>query len=365
MSNIKYTFQVLQPRVHQTISIWEDILWEIPNILSTGQYDKYIFISDHYFSQYNKPIISYFEKLWNAIIINSKSHQKDWLSTEMLIKKFQENGLTRKSCIVWVWGGLIGDLVGFTASIYMRGVDFIFIPTTLMSQSDSVIWKLAVNFWWKKNLVWTFSSPKYTLCDINFLKSNSETMIFEGLIEIWKTGLIDMNKEILSNLDRYLESMDNKVLIELIYKSLTIKAKYVSQDFYDLNGQHKALSLGHTFSNYFEEVIPNLSHGSGVLYGILLASVISFKLGLINDVKYKDILNMSLKFLPKLKSWEIVESLSFERMKSFFLSDKISSHWKINFVLLTENGFTVYKDTPDNVIQEAITILKSIISSNL
>lgn len=363
MKHSKKTLHISHPRIYQSIYVGNNILSELPHIIQPEQYDKCLYIIDEYLEKKYGTSTIPSGSFYNKELISLESYRKDWSHTEKLISIFQKYKLTRKSCIIGVWGGWIGDIVWFASAIYMRGIDFIFIPTTLMSQADSVIWKLAVNFWGKKNLVWAFSSPKYTLCDVNFLASNSKTMIYEGLVEIWKTGLIDMNGVMLKHIIDYMETRRSDLLIQLIYQSLSIKAKYVTQDFYDDNGQHKSLSLGHTFSNYFEEVVPWLSHGTGVCYGILLAAIASFQLDLITRRLYETILDTFMKFFPVLCTQDITEHISIEKMKPFFLSDKISSHGSMNFVLLTNTGFIIYKNMSDIALQRVLGEFMSIISS--
>ena len=184
-----------------------------------------------------------------------------------LLQKMLENGFSRKDCVVAVGGGVVGDLSGFAASAYMRGIDFYNIPTTLLSQIDSSIGgKTAINFGNVKNIVGAFYQPKKVLIDSNLLKTLPKRQISNGLAEAIKMALtsdselfdIFENKDIESNID------------EIIVRSLNIKREVVEQDEKE-SGLRKILNFGHTIGHGIEssENMSELYHGECVALGLI------------------------------------------------------------------------------------------------
>ena len=184
-----------------------------------------------------------------------------------LISKMLEYGFTRKDAVVAVGGGVVGDLAGFVASIYMRGIDFYNIPTTVLSQVDSSIGgKTAVNFNGIKNIVGSFWQPKKVIIDLDLLKTLPHRQIANGLAEAVKMSMTS-DKELFElfekgNID---ENMD-----EIIYRSLLIKKSVVEQDEREA-GIRKILNFGHTIGHAIESVehLSGLYHGECVALGMI------------------------------------------------------------------------------------------------
>ncbi len=186
---------------------------------------------------------------------------------EKLLHTMLENGFSRKDCVVAVGGGVVGDLSGFAASAYMRGVDFYNIPTTLLSQIDSSIGgKTAINFGGIKNIVGAFYQPKKVLIDPELLNTLPQRQISNGLAEAIKMSLtsdselfeIFENKDIAANID------------EIIIRSLNIKKSVVEQDEKE-SGLRKILNFGHTVGHGIESSgnMDELYHGECVALGII------------------------------------------------------------------------------------------------
>lgn len=184
-----------------------------------------------------------------------------------LLQTMLDNGFSRKDCVVAVGGGVVGDLSGFAASAYMRGVDFYNIPTTLLSQIDSSIGgKTAINFGGIKNIVGAFYQPKRVLIDPDLLKTLPQRQISNGLAEAIKMALtsdrelfeIFENKDIEQNID------------EIIIRSLNIKKSVVEQDEKE-SGIRKILNFGHTVGHGIESGgnMEELYHGECVALGLI------------------------------------------------------------------------------------------------
>jgi 3-dehydroquinate synthase len=191
----------------------------------------------------------------------------------------------RTTPILALGGGVIGDLAGFVAATYLRGVALIQIPTTLLAQVDSSIGgKVAVNHGQLKNTIGSFFQPRLVLSDISTLKTLPEKEKINGLAEIIKYGIIRDNKLfdlVESNMPRLL-SFDRKLLEEVIFLCADIKVKIVEKDERDL-GLRNILNYGHTLGHALETVSDfGLRHGSGVAVGMVAAAEISRRMGFLS-----------------------------------------------------------------------------------
>ncbi len=186
---------------------------------------------------------------------------------EMLLRTMLENDFSRKDCVVAVGGGVVGDLCGFAASAYMRGIDFYNIPTTLLSQIDSSVGgKTAINFCGIKNIVGAFYQPKRVLIDPELLKTLPDRQISNGLAEAIKMALTSDKElfEILENKDI------NKNMDEIIIRCINIKRSVVEQDEKE-SGLRKILNFGHTIGHGIESGgnDAGLYHGECVALGLI------------------------------------------------------------------------------------------------
>ncbi len=185
----------------------------------------------------------------------------------ILLQKMLENGFSRKDCVVAVGGGVVGDLSGFAASAYMRGIDFYNIPTTLLSQIDSSIGgKTAINFGNVKNIVGAFYQPKKVLIDPDVLNTLPKRQISNGLAEAIKMALTS-DSELFDIFEK--EDIKEK-LDEIIIRSLVIKKNVVEKDEKE-SGLRKILNLGHTIGHGIEssENMSELYHGECVALGLI------------------------------------------------------------------------------------------------
>ncbi len=205
----------------------------------------------------------------NPIIctVESGEASKSMETFQKLLSTMLENDFSRKDCVVAVGGGVVGDLSGFVASAYMRGVDFYNIPTTLLSQIDSSIGgKTAINFEGIKNIVGAFYQPKKVLIDPELLKTLPDRQISNGLAEAIKMALTSDNE-----LFKIFENEDIEENIdEIIIRSLNIKKNVVQQDEKE-SGIRKILNFGHTIGHGIESSVnmTELYHGECVALGLI------------------------------------------------------------------------------------------------
>jgi len=182
-----------------------------------------------------------------------------------LLHKMQDFGLTREDCVAAVGGGMVGDLAGFAASIYMRGVDFYYVPTTLLAQADASIGgKTAVNFGGLKNAIGTIRRPRAVLIDPSVLDTLPRRQFAAGLAEVVKMALT-CDRELFEMLESSDPFADPDRLIE---RALRIKAEIVTADEED-RGLRRVLNFGHTIGHAIEAACPDLLHGECVALGML------------------------------------------------------------------------------------------------
>ena len=253
-----------------------------------------------------------------------------------------KNNFTRNDAIVCLGGGISGDVSGFAASIYKRGLKFINVPSTLLSQVDSSIGgKTGVNNKYGKNLVGSFYQPDLVISDTKLLYSLPRREVICGYAEILKHSLIH-NKKLFLFLDKNLKNileLKKKLIEKAILESCKIKKEIVEQDENE-NNLRKSLNLGHTFGHAFEATLNysnKLNHGEAVLYGIFSATKLSNKLKTINKTDYKLILNHISK-LNYNNLNKFFKKKDLNKIVKFMTSDKKNTSKKINFITLNKIG---------------------------
>jgi 3-dehydroquinate synthase len=249
----------------------------------------------------------------------------------------------RQTPVLALGGGVIGDLAGFVAATYMRGVPLMQLPTTLLAQVDSSIGgKVAVNHGQLKNNIGTFYQPRLVISDLSVLKTLPEEQVENGLAEIIKYGLIK-DKGLFEFIDSNLaalKSLDGKVTGEVVSRCAAIKAGIVEKDEKDL-GLRNVLNYGHTTGHALETVSKlKVSHGRGVAVGMLAAGMISQKMGILSaaELAKTRALLIAAGLPVKISGLDIAKIL--EAMKS----DKKVAGGKIKFVLLKSIGEVFLSD---------------------
>lgn len=191
---------------------------------------------------------------------------KNFSILQEILKKMLDFSMTRKDCVVALGGGVVGDMTGLAASLYMRGVDFYNIPTTLLSQVDSSVGgKTAIDFCGVKNIVGAFYQPKGVLISVDTLKTLSRRLLACGLAEMVKMAVC-MDKAFFEFLEK--AELSDETLEEMIYRAVQIKSKVVEQDEKE-TGLRKVLNFGHTLGHGVEAAAKNLLHGECVAIGMM------------------------------------------------------------------------------------------------
>lgn len=205
----------------------------------------------------------------HKIVFDNGEATKSFEHLEQIVNYLADEGFTKSDLLIALGGGVIGDLTGFAASIYQRGMDYIQIPTTLLSAVDSSMGgKTAINLHAGKNLVGTFWQPKAVYFDTATLETLSKKELQNGLSEIIKAGVI-LDKTILNILDKHQPSQLGMILEDLIIKAIEVKKKIIEIDERE-SGIRQVLNLGHTMGHAIEKCSNfNIAHGQAVAIGLL------------------------------------------------------------------------------------------------
>ena len=280
----------------------------------------------------------------NKIIINDGEKYKNIETINLITSKLLKYKIDRNDTLIAFGGGVIGDLVGFAASITLRGINFIQIPTTLLSQVDSSVGgKTGINTKEGKNLVGTFYQPKLVISDISLLKTLSKREILSGYAEIIKYGLI-MDKKFLNWLiknELKLQKFNKKYLIEAVFHSCKNKAIIVRKDEKEKNIR-AILNLGHTFGHTIEAINnyqKSLTHGEAVSIGIMMALDMSFEAEKNSNINFNKIKThfKKLKMKTSIPS-NIKNKTTLKKFKDTMSIDKKVKNNHINLILIKNLG---------------------------
>lgn len=283
----------------------------------------------------------------NAIkfILKDGEEQKNFKNYQKILNIALKNKLERKDAIIAIGGGVVGDIAGFVAATYLRGIDFIQIPTTLLACVDSSVGgKVAINTKFGKNLVGSFYQPKVVFCNLNFLKTLDERQFKTGLAEILKYAFIqkscpinieyDLFDFLNENADKIL-LREPEILAKIVKTSLEIKASVVAADEKE-QGLRKILNFGHTYGHAIEKITnyKKYTHGEAVAIGMDFAINLAYKKGLISE----DYKKQSLEFITKYSLVKNMPQLCKQKLICAMQSDKKVENGKIKFILPTQKS---------------------------
>ena len=350
MSSIK--LQVNTGNQKYPIFIGKDILTKINIILKKNfiNFNQCLIVVDKNVPKklISKVLNSLSHKKISIHYFNANEKNKNQKSIDKILFILLEKNFSRNDCVISIGGGITGDVSSFAASIFKRGLKFVNMPTTLLSQVDSSIGgKTGINNKYGKNLIGSFYQPSLVISDINFLRSLPKREIVCGYGEILKHALI-ADKKFFTFLDTNASKILNlkSPLIEkTIFKSCSIKKKVVETDEKEM-GIRKILNFGHTFAHAYEATLgysKKLNHGEAVILGIKTATKFSF-LSKILNLREFDLIENHLKKLnlPRnIKKFFSIKDLN--KILFFMRKDKKNITNKLNLVLLKRIGSPTYK----------------------
>ena len=291
---------------------------------------------------------------------------KTWDSLNLIFDALLSRGCDRKTVLFALGGGVVGDMTGFAAACYMRGVPFVQVPTTLLAQVDSSVGgKTAINHPLGKNMIGAFYQPERVVCDLDTLQTLPERELSAGLAEVIKYGPIHdlaFLDWIEANLPA-LRARDPKALAHAVQRSCEIKAEVVGQDEREA-GLRAILNFGHTFGHAIEAGLGygEWLHGEGVGCGMVMAARLSQRLGLLAEDKVERLVRLIAAAGlpvrgPQLKAGhgEGFDDLSnAQRYLQLMRVDKKAEAGEIKFVLVEDDGRAVVRGAPDALVAEVI-----------
>ena len=291
------------------------------------------------------------------LVLNLVESNKNMDTAKTIYSWLSQNLAERRDIIISMGGGVAGDLVGFVAATWLRGVPFIQIPTTLASMVDASIGgKVAINLPDGKNLVGAFYQPKLVIQDLELLSSLPKRELNSGWAEVIKHGLI-LDRELFYQLEHIGNSYENELtskgMISAIRYSVKIKSDVVSADEYETGDTRILLNYGHTIGHALEKITnyKKFLHGEAVAIGMMVAARISYRIGLIE----LGVIQRQQTILQQFQLPVYFEKIDVNSLIEATRSDKKTRGGSINWVLLTGIGTsTIQSDVPTSLVAEAI-----------
>lgn len=290
---------------------------------------------------------------WKTIVLRAGEKYKNQKTVDEIINRLIELNADRQTFLIGVGGGVITDITGYAASVYMRGIKFGFVPTSILAMVDASIGgKNGIDVGVYKNLVGTINQPQFLLFDYSFLETLPEKEWINGFAEIIKHSCIkdlDMfNFLHEKSLDYFYSSLKN--VGDLVQKNVEIKYNIVSNDERE-TGDRKLLNFGHTLGHAIENTA-NLPHGSAICIGMMAACNISEKINGFSKIETEKIKQLISQYrlpvsfeIDKEKTWDIL------------LHDKKKSGKDMNFIVLNEIGKASVKKIPLSELHEIFNSL--------
>lgn len=329
-----------------------------------NKFEKIVVITDHIVKKlYGRDLVhSLRQQGWQVILLAFRAGEssKNQQTKQYLENKMLQRGCNRNTLCLALGGGVVGDVAGFVAATYLRGIPMMQIPTSLLAMVDSSVGgKTAIDTVYGKNLIGTFWQPMAVIADIHCLKSLPKKQLINGLIEAIKMALTSDHKgyEFIQKRLRNCLAGDEKTLQNVIQRAVKIKAAIVSQDEREKNGLRLVLNFGHTIGHALEKVTGyKILHGYAVGYGILVEAKIAELLGILSSADFLAITalfsNLGI-YAQDLKKYSIKALINAAKL------DKKIKSGKTHYVLLKKIGQvciepeTYTYPVADNIVQRA------------
>ena len=283
---------------------------------------------------------------------------KDWHNLQSIFDVLLTHGCDRKTVLFALGGGVVGDMTGFAAASYMRGVPYVQVPTTLLAQVDSSVGgKTAINHPLGKNMIGAFYQPQLVVCDLDLLKTLPERELSAGLAEVIKYGPI-ADLGFLDWIERNLDALlvrEQAALGRAIKRSCEIKAQIVGQDEREL-GLRAVLNFGHTFGHAIESGLGygQWLHGEAVGCGMVMAAQLSRRLGLVDLPFVERLTRLVARAGLPVKAPLLAQLDNAGRYLELMRIDKKSEAGELRFVLIDGPGRAVVRAAPDAMVREVV-----------
>ena len=310
-----------------------------------------------YLSTLKQALSSKYAQVHEVVLPDGEAH-KDWQTLNLIFDALLTHGCDRKTVLFALGGGVVGDMTGFAAASYMRGVPFVQVPTTLLSQVDSSVGgKTAINHPLGKNMIGAFYQPQLVVCDLATLDTLPQRELSAGLGEIIKYGPIaDMQffDWLEQNINGLL-SRDRTLLAHAVKRSVEIKAWVVGQDEKEA-GLRAILNFGHTFGHAIEagRGYANWLHGEGVAAGMVMAAELSKRLGMVDEHFVLRLRTLIERAGLPVRGAIIDVQDNAGRYLELMRVDKKSEAGEIRFVLIDGAGRAAMRSAPDAMVRGVI-----------
>ena len=283
---------------------------------------------------------------------------KNWQTLNLIFDALLRHGCDRKTVLFALGGGVIGDMTGFAAACYMRGVPFVQVPTTLLAQVDSSVGgKTGINHPLGKNMIGAFYQPRLVVCDLATLDTLPERELSAGLAEVIKYGPI-ADMEFMAWQEASMDALrarDRTALAHAVRRSCEIKAWVVGQDERE-SGLRAILNFGHTFGHAIEAGMGYgvWLHGEAVGAGMVMAAELSLRMGLVDEKFVLRLRNLIQRAGLPVKAPVLDPSDNAGRYLELMRVDKKAESGEIRFVLIDGPGKAVVRSAPDALVREVI-----------
>ena len=295
----------------------------------------------------------HYARILTLALPDGEAH-KDWAALNLIFEHLLREGCDRKTVLFALGGGVVGDVTGFAAASYMRGVPYVQVPTTLLAQVDSSVGgKTAINHPLGKNMIGAFYQPQRVLCDLDTLASLPQRELSAGLAEVIKYGPI-ADSDFLDWIEAHLDALlarDQQTLAHAVQRSCEIKAAVVAEDERE-SGLRAILNFGHTFGHAIEAGLGygTWLHGEAVACGMVLASELSVHLGLMPAAFASRMRSLCERARLPVRA----PDLGAERYLELMRVDKKSEAGELRFVLIEALGRATLRVVPDAQVRATL-----------
>ena len=360
MKKLQITTKSSPKDIEYPIYIGNNILPDLNQLVQFEKYSKVVILTDTNLEKLWLELVQHFMPVQTSIILIPPGEtEKNIVNVQKIWKQLLDFGCDRKSLLINLGGGVIGDMGGFAASTYMRGIDSLNMPTTLLAQVDaSVGGKTGIDFAKIKNIIGTFEQPTAVIIDTQMLETLPDREFIEGFAEVIKHGLIkdkDYFELVTSKNPREFTAEE---LADLVEVSCRIKAEIVESDERE-TGKRKLLNFGHTVGHAIEaaalETDNPFLHGEAISIGMVAEAKIS---QLLNNISSGDLelIKQSLEKTGLPVSMNFPEKTLSEKMSA----DKKTSFGKIKWTLLKQIGMGIYDvEVSEKIVNDAINSIKN------
>ena len=271
-----------------------------------------------------------------------------------------EKKCTRKSLVIAFGGGAVGDLAGFVAATYMRGIPFIQVPTTILAHDSAVGGKTAINHALGKNMIGAFYQPEAVLYDTQFLTTLPVREVRSGMTEVIKHAMISNPAWLQELMQKNITELDEPTLADYLAKGVQVKANIVEEDETE-QSVRKFLNLGHTYGHAMEAAAGygGLAHGEAVMIGLVYCLLLSERYGNITRECTTEFYRFALK---NGYSFDAVHDYTFDELTDYLLKDKKADYGELQFVLLEEIGKPYVKKIELSECKEIDTELRQLLA---